>query len=104
MFHGRALLEQETLKPKKIGHTLRRLGQYLKPYWPIWLIATILIIFSTWTQVTGPELTGQLVDCNPPSPESGSYRRGQVTIHQLPGQLRAGYLCPGRKNDQNCRN
>ena len=63
MFHGRALLEQETLKPKKIGHTLRRLGQYLKPYWPIWLIATILIIFSTWTQVTGPELTGQLVDC-----------------------------------------
>jgi len=66
MFGGagpRHLLEQEILKPKRTGETLRRFGAYFKPYWFALVLAAVLVILSTWSQVTPPELTGQLVDC-----------------------------------------
>ncbi len=65
MFHGgpRMMLMQETSKPKRTSETLARLGWYFRPWWSILAVAAILVIASTWMQVTTPELMGQLVDC-----------------------------------------
>ncbi len=65
MFGGgpRGLLESETSKPKRTGETLARFGQYFKPYWFVLIIVAILMVISTWAQVTSPEVIGQLVDC-----------------------------------------
>jgi ATP-binding cassette subfamily B protein len=54
---------RDTLKPKRIGETLGRFGKYFRPYWLILLIAGVMLIGSTWTQVQAPILIGQLVDC-----------------------------------------
>ena len=56
-------MSQETSKPRKLGETLARFGRYFKPYWPALLLAALLVIVSTWMQVTSPELIGQVVDC-----------------------------------------
>ncbi len=56
-------LNRETTKPKKTSETLRRFARYFRPYWFILVLVAILIIFSTWTQVVTPDLTGQAVDC-----------------------------------------
>ncbi len=62
--HGpRNILDRETLKPKSTSATLARLGQHFGPFWPALLATVILVVVSTWAQVTTPELTGQLVDC-----------------------------------------
>jgi len=65
MFHGgpRQLFMQETSKPKRTSETLARLGGYFRAWWPILALAALLVIVSTWMQVTTPELMGQLVDC-----------------------------------------
>jgi len=67
MFGGgsgpRHLFEQETLKPVRTGETLARFGVYFRPYWLSLILAALLVVISTWAQVTSPELTGQLVDC-----------------------------------------
>ncbi|MBL8055455.1 MAG: ABC transporter ATP-binding protein [Anaerolineales bacterium] len=67
MFGGpggpRALMAQETYKPKSVGATLARLGQHFGPYWYAMLAAALFVVIATWAQVTTPELTGQLVDC-----------------------------------------
>jgi ATP-binding cassette subfamily B protein len=57
------MFTQEASKPKQVRETLVRFGPYFKPYWYMLLIAILLVIVSTWTQVTSPELLGQLVDC-----------------------------------------
>jgi ATP-binding cassette subfamily B multidrug efflux pump len=57
------LINQESAKPKRVSETLGRLGSYFRPFWPMLVLAAVLVIFSTWAQVTTPELTGQLVDC-----------------------------------------
>ncbi len=59
----RALLDQESLKPKRSTETLGRLATYFKPFWFPMLLAATFIIVSTWSQVTNPQLIGQLVDC-----------------------------------------
>lgn len=59
----RHLFDQETNKPKRTTETLARFARYFKPFWPALLLATIVVILSTWIQVTTPDLTGQLVDC-----------------------------------------
>jgi ATP-binding cassette subfamily B multidrug efflux pump len=66
------LINQESAKPKRVSETLGRLGSYFRPFWPMLALAAVLVIFSTWAQVTTPELTGQLVDCylNPVSTSS----------------------------------
>lgn len=67
MFHGneglKRLMSQETVKPRAMGDTLRRFGGYFKPYWYILLMVVVVVIGSTWAQVTAPELIGQAVDC-----------------------------------------
>jgi ATP-binding cassette subfamily B protein len=54
---------RDTLKPKKVGVTLRRFGGYFRPYWLLLTLVGVLLIGSTWAQVTAPKLIGQLVDC-----------------------------------------
>ena len=63
--HGgpRGMMQQEATKPKNTSVTLKRFSGYFKPFWPVLLLAAALVIISTWTQVTGPELLGQAVDC-----------------------------------------
>ncbi len=56
-------LNQETLKPKRVGATLSRLGRYFAPYSLMLLLVAGLIIASTWAQVVSPELIGQATDC-----------------------------------------
>jgi ATP-binding cassette, subfamily B, multidrug efflux pump len=58
-----ALLQGQTLKPKNVIETLGRFGQYFAKYWPMLIVVAVLIVASTWTQVTTPDLTGQVVDC-----------------------------------------
>lgn len=60
---ARGLMEREQLKPKNIGATLRRFGQYFRRYWGGLVLALVLIVIGTWTQVTAPEIIGQSVDC-----------------------------------------
>jgi ATP-binding cassette subfamily B protein len=67
MFGGpdgmRRLMSQDVLKPKRLGETMARFGQYFAPYWPMLALVAVLVVASTWTQVTNPDLTGQVVDC-----------------------------------------
>ncbi len=67
----RRIMSQETLKPKNLGETLVRFGKYFGPYWYMLVLAAILVITSTWMQVTSPEIIGQIVDCYL-TPASGS--------------------------------
>ncbi|MCE7948562.1 MAG: ABC transporter ATP-binding protein [Chloroflexi bacterium CFX4] len=60
---ARRLMEREVSKPKNLGATLARFGRYFGRYWVMLLIVAGLIIATTWTQVTAPELIGQAVDC-----------------------------------------
>jgi len=59
----RRIMSQETLKPKNLGETLMRFGNYFKSYWYMLMLAALLVITSTWMQVTSPEIIGQIVDC-----------------------------------------
>jgi len=63
--HGPAgrMLGQETSKPKNTGETLARFGRYFAPYWPMLILVAVFVVTSTWTQVTTPDLIGQVVDC-----------------------------------------
>ncbi|TET34272.1 MAG: ABC transporter ATP-binding protein [Anaerolineales bacterium] len=63
MFRGHRILEQETSKPTRVAETLRRFVGYFKPYWFQYFIVLVMMVISTWTQVTAPELIGQAVDC-----------------------------------------
>ncbi|MDD2694689.1 MAG: ABC transporter ATP-binding protein [Anaerolineales bacterium] len=88
MFGGpdgmRRMMSQEALKPRKLGDTLRRFGDYFKPYWPILLLVAGLIIASTWAQVTAPELIGQAVDCYL-TPSVGAGFTGAAGLGTAPG-------------------
>ena len=57
------MLNQETVKPRALGETLIRLGRYFIQYWYMIALAVLFVVFSTWTQVTTPELMGQATDC-----------------------------------------
>ena len=57
------MLNQETLKPRKLSETLARLGGYFSRFWYMILLAVGFVVVSTWTQVTTPELIGQATDC-----------------------------------------
>ncbi len=82
----RRLMEQETSKPKRTGATLARLAQYFRPYTLVLILVAILIIASTWTQVTAPQLIGQAVDCYlmPAASELPSLADGGVPVDDLP--------------------
>jgi ATP-binding cassette subfamily B protein len=67
MFGGndglRRMMDQETIKPKNVGATLGRFGRYFTRYWPVLLTVALLVVVSTWAQVSVPDLIGQAVDC-----------------------------------------
>jgi ATP-binding cassette subfamily B protein len=71
--NARALLDQESLKPKRTSETLSRLARYFAPFWYAMLAAATLIVIATWAQVTTPELTGQIVDCYLTPAAAGSF-------------------------------
>jgi ATP-binding cassette subfamily B multidrug efflux pump len=57
------MLNQESSKPRDLRNTLGRFANYFGQYWYAFVIALFLIIISTWSQVTTPQLTGQITDC-----------------------------------------
>ena len=59
----RRLMERDVLKPRNVGATLRRFGDYFGAYWVGLALALLLIVAALWAQVTAPELLGQAVDC-----------------------------------------
>jgi ATP-binding cassette subfamily B protein len=96
MFGGqdglRRLMSQETLKPRNLGETLRRFGHYFTPFWPILLALAVLVIVSTWTQVTTPELIGQVVDCYLAPAGASTQAQGAAFPGVAPSQS-AGAAC-----------
>jgi hypothetical protein len=58
MFGGpdgmRRLMSQDQLKPQKLSETMARFGKYFAPFWPGLVVVAVLIVVSTWTQVTSP--------------------------------------------------
>jgi ATP-binding cassette subfamily B protein len=92
---------RDTLKPKNVGETLRRFGRYFRPFWLLLVLVVVMMLGSTWAQVTAPKLIGQLVDCyltpaavtafgNLPMAEEGGVASGAVsncTIESDPGVL-----------------
>lgn len=68
---GRRLFDQEVSKPKNLGATLARFGQYFRRFWIGILIAVLLVVVSTWSQVAAPEYIGQAVDCFLFQPNAG---------------------------------
>lgn len=59
----RRLMEKDTVKPKSVSATLARFWPYFRQRWYALIIVLILMIATTWTQITGPKLIGQAVDC-----------------------------------------
>jgi len=58
----RRLAQSEDEKAKDRGKVVRRLVQYLKPYWVAVLAAFILTLLNAGTQAMGPFLIGRAVD------------------------------------------
>jgi ATP-binding cassette subfamily B protein len=79
----RQLMGGETLKPKKSGETLRRFLRYIKPWWPMLIVAIVCVVTATWAQVTNPELMGQLVDCYLIAPTGGSSLQNFSQVGQV---------------------
>jgi ATP-binding cassette subfamily B multidrug efflux pump len=57
------LFKQDSRSARNLSDTLKRFGDYFGKFWYMLAFALILILVSTWTQVTTPELTGQATDC-----------------------------------------
>ncbi len=60
---GDRMLRTETLKPKSVGATLSRFSKYFRPYWLVLSFVALLMTVNAYTQVIGPVLIGQAVDC-----------------------------------------
>jgi ATP-binding cassette subfamily B protein len=58
-----ALMNRETIKPRKIGATLGRLGRYFAPYALAMIGVLALILGGAYVNTETPELAGQAVDC-----------------------------------------
>lgn len=72
----RHLMEQDARKPQKLGATLAHFWRYFRRYWIGLALALLMIVGSTWAQVTTPELIGQAVDCFLfPNPDACWYTR-----------------------------
>lgn len=60
---ARRLMDRDVIKPKNVSATLARFWQYFRQRWIALVIVAILMVIVTWTQVLGPDLVGQAVDC-----------------------------------------
>ena len=59
----RRMMSGNVTKPVNLGATMARFWQYFRHHWTSLVIVLVLVITSTWAQVTTPELIGQTVDC-----------------------------------------
>lgn len=59
----RRLMDKDVVKPKSVSATLARFWPYFRQRWYALVLVLILMIATTWTQITGPKLIGQAVDC-----------------------------------------
>jgi ATP-binding cassette, subfamily B, multidrug efflux pump len=57
------LLQTEARKPTAVSETLRRFWGYFRPHTSVLIAVALLVIVSTYLQVTIPNLMGQAVDC-----------------------------------------
>ena len=57
------MMGQDEAKPRSVRQTLRRMVVYFKPFWLPLLVVGVLLVGSTWAQVTVPKLIGATVDC-----------------------------------------
>jgi len=73
--HGgmRDMMGRDRLQTRDLKNTLARFARYFRPYWPMLLLVALVVIVSTWTQVTTPDLTGQVVDCYLTPSASGAF-------------------------------
>ena len=60
---GDRMLRQEMLKPKSVGATLSRFSKIFRPYWWVLVLVAVLMVVNAYSQVIGPQLIGQAVDC-----------------------------------------
>jgi ATP-binding cassette, subfamily B, multidrug efflux pump len=67
------MMGQDRMQTRDVGGTLARFAHYFRPYWPILILVAIVVVVSTWTQVTTPDLTGQVVDCYLTPPATSSF-------------------------------
>ena len=90
------MLNQETLKPRRLSETLSRLVGYFGRFGFAAFLAILFVAISTWTQVTVPELTGQATDCFlvPLGANSsfGSFSTTLSTQAQAPQKVAGSYL------------
>ena len=56
-------MSEDTVKPTSVRKTLARFLSYFKNFWPVLLLVLFFVVASTWTQVTSPDIIGQVVDC-----------------------------------------
>ncbi len=57
------LFQQEARKPRAVGETLGRFWTYFRGYGHVLIAVAVLIVVSTFLQVSVPNLMGQAVDC-----------------------------------------
>ena len=57
------LFQQEARKPRAVGETLGRFWRYFQRYAHVLIGVALLIVVSTFLQVSVPNLMGQAVDC-----------------------------------------
>ena len=57
------VFQQEARKPKAVGETLASLWRYFRRYAHVLVGVGVLVVVSTFLQVTIPNLIGQAVDC-----------------------------------------
>ncbi len=55
-------LAREPAKPQDTGKTLRRLWQYLQPFWKLLIAVAVLVVVGTGLQLASPYLIGVAVD------------------------------------------
>ncbi len=56
-------MSDDARKATSVPKTLQRFLSYFKDYWSVLLLVLFFVIASTWTQVTAPDIIGQVVDC-----------------------------------------
>ena len=57
------MFRQEASKPQAVRATLGRFWRYFSAYRHVLLVVALLVVVSTYLQVTIPDLIGQTVDC-----------------------------------------
>src|SRR4051812_48628730 len=88
---ARRMMERDVLKPTNVGATMRRFGYYFSRHWPGMLIAIVMLVAATWTQVKTPEIIGQAVDCYlVPRPDACTF--ATITLDATVAERTSGLL------------